>query len=90
LHRNLQRPSAGVGNGVGRMIARWTGDDGIDLAMRIESTPDAYPWLNEYRIFPGPNSNTYVQWVLGPLYTIGWRGVGRRFARRAPFAQRLG
>jgi hypothetical protein len=90
LHCNLQHPAAGVGNGAGRMITRWTGDDGAYLAIRIEATPDVYPWLDEYRVFPGPNSNTYAQWVLGPLYTIGWRGVGRRFARHAPYAESVG
>lgn len=80
LHRNLMRPSSGVGNGPGRVVRRWTGDDAVYLSHRIESSPTAYPWHDRYRVFPGPNSNTYVQWVLGPLYTLGWRGFGRRYA----------
>jgi len=80
LHCNLLRPSSGVGNGPGRLIHHWDSDDALYLAARIESTPATYPWRHRYRVFPGPNSNTYVQWVLGPLYTLGWRGFGRRFA----------
>jgi|SRR6056297_596987 len=80
LHRNLMPPSAGVGNGPGRIIRRWTGEAAVYLAYRIEASPTAYPWVDRYRVFPGPNSNTYVQWVLGPLYTLGWRGFGRRYA----------
>ncbi|WP_442510994.1 DUF3750 domain-containing protein [Novipirellula sp. SH528] len=90
LHCNLLPPEAGVGNGAGRMITRWNGEEGASLATRIESTPDTYPWRNQYRVFPGPNSNTYVQWVLGSLYTLGWRGIGRRFARHAPVENRVG
>ncbi|TWU05439.1 DUF3750 domain-containing protein [Allorhodopirellula heiligendammensis] len=87
LHRNLMRPSSGVGNCPGRMIHRWTADDAVYLATRIESTPTVYPWNDRYRIFPGPNSNTYVQWVLGPLYTLGWRGFGRRYASPSRLAK---
>jgi hypothetical protein len=87
LHRNLRRPSSGVGNGPGRIIQRWTGDDAVFLALRTESSPAAYPWRDRYRIFPGPNSNTYVQWVLGPLHTLGWRGFGRRYANSTGLAK---
>ncbi len=31
--------------------------DAVDRAAR------AYPWPNEYRVFPGPNSNTFVAWI---------------------------
>ncbi|MEX1027585.1 MAG: DUF3750 domain-containing protein, partial [Candidatus Paceibacterota bacterium] len=82
LHRNLLKPSSGVGNGPGRLLRRWMGADAVAIAERIEWSPDSYPWRSVYRIFPGPNSNTYVQWVLQSDYTIGWRGVGRRFSRR--------
>jgi len=29
----------------------------------IESATDRYPWPDEYRLWPGPNSNTFVSWV---------------------------
>ncbi len=90
LHRNLLRPSSGVGNGAGRLLRRWLGDDAVPFVERIESSPTKYPWLSRYRAFPGPNSNTFVQWVLESAYTIGWRGVGRRFASRLPASQNFG
>ncbi len=31
--------------------------DAVDLAAR------SYPWASEYRVFPGPNSNTFVAWI---------------------------
>ncbi|WP_369603975.1 DUF3750 domain-containing protein [Klebsiella variicola] len=29
----------------------------------MESTAQNYPWKHEYRVFPGPNSNTFPAWV---------------------------
>ncbi len=84
LHRNLMHPTSGVGNGRGRMLTRWIGRDAANLADRIEMAPETYPWRDVYFVFPGPNSNTFVQWALGSLHTIGWRGVGRWFAKREP------
>nr|WP_071778286.1 DUF3750 domain-containing protein [Cyanobium sp. PCC 7001] len=82
LHRNLLAPSSGVGNGPGRLLQRWTSDEAADLASRVESSPTTYPWLHRYRAFPGPNSNTYVQWALGSLSKLGWRGLGRGYMAR--------
>ncbi len=53
----------GVGAGPGWVLAEWTGP----AAQRIRTVcqhPDAYPWTVTYRYWPGPNSNTYVAWVL--------------------------
>jgi hypothetical protein len=34
-----------------------------DLIQRIEAAVQAYPWPDKYRIWPGPNSNTFVAFV---------------------------
>lgn len=34
-----------------------------DLINAVEAAADSYPWKNEYRVFPGPNSNTFTAWV---------------------------
>ncbi|MDJ0832155.1 MAG: DUF3750 domain-containing protein [Gammaproteobacteria bacterium] len=39
------------------------GDQAEVLIDRIESAVAEYPWKNEYKAFPGPNSNTFVAWV---------------------------
>jgi uncharacterized protein DUF3750 len=55
--------------------ARWFGNApellaeakgaGVDeLITRIEDAVDRYPWKDQYRLWPGPNSNTFVAWVL--------------------------
>ncbi|MEL6319319.1 MAG: DUF3750 domain-containing protein [Cyanobacteria bacterium J06626_14] len=83
LHLNLLPPTSGVGNGGGRQLSRWSGQDATRLAQHIESAPKHYPWTHHYWLFPGPNSNTFVQWVLQDLYPLGWRGIGRTYARWA-------
>ncbi|MFC3094503.1 DUF3750 domain-containing protein [Alteromonas sediminis] len=30
---------------------------------KIKAAVDAYPYANEYTVFPGPNSNTFTAWV---------------------------
>jgi len=58
--------------------------DKIDLAI------DQYPWKNEYTVWPGPNSNTFIAWLglqvpdLGldlPSTAIGkdWRPIDKTF-----------
>lgn len=38
--------------------------DGVDrLIDELEQAAAAYPWKNEYRVFPGPNSNTFTAWI---------------------------
>ena len=84
VHRNLLEPTSGVGNGPGRVLKRWTQEKAIALIERIESSPQVYPWRDRYRYWPGPNSNTFVQWVLGQQHQIGWRGFGKRYRKTRP------
>jgi len=39
------------------------GDKAAMLIPKIKAAIALYPWLNEYSVFPGPNSNTFVAWV---------------------------
>lgn len=82
LHRNLMAPTAGVGSGEGRMLMRWYGTRAVTLANRIEASPRYYPWCTIYRFWPGPNSNTFVQWVLRNDHRLGWRAIGAAYWRR--------
>jgi hypothetical protein len=82
LHKNLLPPDVGVGSGPSWMIERWSGAAADRLAERIEASPETYPWCFKYHYWPGPNSNTYVQWILEELRYLGRCGVGRRYCRR--------
>jgi hypothetical protein len=38
--------------------------EGVDkLIEAVERAASNYPWKNEYKVFPGPNSNTFTAWV---------------------------
>ncbi|GGO86734.1 lipoprotein [Marinobacterium nitratireducens] len=47
------------GEGVDRLI------DAVDQAARV------YPWKHEYRVFPGPNSNTFPAWIATQVPELG-------------------
>tara|TARA_B110000881_G_C18541545_1_gene498849 strand:+ start:233 stop:760 length:528 start_codon:yes stop_codon:yes gene_type:complete len=39
------------------------GDKASQLIPKIQTAITQYPWANEYTLFPGPNSNTFVAWI---------------------------
>ena len=79
LHKNLLSPCAGVGNGPSRSVKKWSGGEALSIIDKIESSPTHYPFLEQYRYWPGPNSNTFAQWVVRGRMRLGIRGIGRRF-----------
>lgn len=45
---------------------------GVDaLIDRIEAAVRSYPWSRSYRIWPGPNSNTFVAWIARQVPELG-------------------
>jgi hypothetical protein len=46
------------------LIAELRGDAAEDAIERIERAVAAYPYRDRYRVWPGPNSNTFVAFVL--------------------------
>lgn len=82
LHKNLMPVNSGVGNGGSWLETHWTGDLAYQLAEIIENTPETYPHKYCYRYFPGPNSNTYVQWILNQAnsdYCLSIKGIGKHY-----------
>lgn len=39
------------------------GAKATELIPKVKSAVQSYPYANEYRVWPGPNSNTFVSWV---------------------------
>ncbi|MGB0937663.1 MAG: DUF3750 domain-containing protein [Colwellia sp.] len=39
------------------------GDKAAMLIPKVQAAIGLYPWNDEYSVFPGPNSNTFVAWV---------------------------
>jgi hypothetical protein len=81
VHRDLKDPEAGVGGGPSRLVTSWEGEPGRRIARVLEDAK-SYPYCERYRYWPGPNSNTFVAWVLrqaGIEFVLDRRGVGRRY-----------
>ncbi|ACK65692.1 conserved hypothetical protein [Rippkaea orientalis PCC 8801] len=82
LHKNLMSPVSGVGNGQSWLETSWTGQLGHELGKIIENSPMIYPYNDFYRYFPGPNSNTYVQWILNQAncnYRLKIKAIGKDY-----------
>ena len=39
------------------------GEDARSLVARVEAAVDAYPYAQEYTMWPGPNSNSFIEWI---------------------------
>jgi hypothetical protein len=46
------------------LLADLRGEAAAPLAARIHEAADRYPWADTYRVWPGPNSNTFTAFVL--------------------------
>ncbi|HZN87233.1 MAG TPA: DUF3750 domain-containing protein [Burkholderiales bacterium] len=46
------------------LLAEARGADAEPLIPRIEAAVKSYPYPDEYRAWPGPNSNTFTAWVM--------------------------
>jgi hypothetical protein len=82
LHKNLMPATFGVGNGASWIETVWVGESAQQLASIIEQSPQTYPFCDRYCYFPGPNSNTYAQWVLKQAhipYSLHIKGIGKHY-----------
>ncbi len=73
LHCNFKKPDDGVSGGPCRVITQWRDADALRLLEALKSAENAYPYRDRYLPWPGPNSNTFVVWVLrraGIEYTL--------------------
>ncbi len=84
LHKNLMPYYSGVGNGVSWLEKEWQGETASLLTQIIENSPETYQYNYLYRYYPGPNSNTYVQWVLNQAntnYLLSALGIGKDYTK---------
>jgi hypothetical protein len=85
LHKNLMPCNSGVGNGGSWLEKEWQGEVANMLAEIIEQSPETYQYNHLYRYYPGPNSNTYVQWVLNQgktNYLLSALGIGKDYTKK--------
>ena len=82
LHQNLLPPQSGVGCGDSWLEKQWTGTNAETLSQIIQNSPETYCYRHLYRYWPGPNSNSYIQWVLRQAkinYLPGPLGIGKDY-----------
>ena len=79
LHKNLLDPYQGVGNGPSQLIQKWIDEEAVSIINKIESSPETYPFINKYRYWPGPNSNTFAQWIVQGKAILRSRAIGRNY-----------
>ncbi len=84
VHKNLMRPDGGVGGGDAVTLFTWRGAEAENIVRILERAWSHYPHRFRYLAFPGPNSNTFVAWVLKRAGLAGdaalllrWQAVGR-------------
>jgi hypothetical protein len=63
VHKNLMHPDSGVGGGAYKIEKEWRGKRARNI-INVLNKPNEYLYRNQYHAWPGPNSNTYVAWVL--------------------------
>jgi len=84
LHCNFKKPDDGVGGGPFRVVTQWQTDDALRILDALRSAEKAYPYRERYLPWPGPNSNTFVDWVLrraGIEFRLSWKAIGKDFAQ---------
>lgn len=64
LHKNLLPFDRGVGCGESWIEATFADEKAQALITVLQNSPSNYPHHNNYHYWPGPNSNSFVQWVL--------------------------
>lgn len=79
LHKNLLTLCQCIGHGPSRSIRGWIGSDASDLITKIENAPSTSPFCEKCGYWPGPDSNTFAQWVLSCEMRLGMRAVGKRY-----------
>jgi hypothetical protein len=75
------------------LVAERRGPGVDELIKRIEQRVAVYPWADSYRVWPGPNSNTFTAFVLRaapelradlPATAIGKDYLGWQFVAKSP------
>jgi len=81
VHRDLKHPEDGVGGGPSRVVTEWEGEEAARIASVLKKA-ETYPYCQRYRMWPGPNSNTFVAWVLREArveHALDPRAIGRNY-----------
>lgn len=92
VYKNLQSPEGNCGVPPTYVLREVTGPAAETIASVVMRCSSAYPWRDRYSYYPGPNSNTYVAWILRqadwdavlPAAAIGKDWLPFLFSRKEP------
>lgn len=54
-----------------RLLKEHRGAGVDDLIAAVDQAAREYPWPEEYKAFPGPNSNTFIAWIARRVPELG-------------------
>lgn len=68
-----------------RLLVGYQGSQAGRLITRVEAAVREYPWKNHYRVFPGPNSNSFTAWVAEQVpelkLKLPWTAIGQSYVK---------
>lgn len=66
-----------------KLLVDLRGAEAEALIPRIEEASGCYPWADAYTLYPGPNSNSYIQWIGLEVpeldLDLPWRAIGKNW-----------
>ena len=54
-----------------RLLKDFRGEPAGKLIEAVDRAAKSYPWLDTYKAFPGPNSNTFTAWIVKQVPELG-------------------
>ena len=67
-----------------RLIRDYRGKDVDKLINSVDEAAKTYPWKTTYKVFPGPNSNTFTGWIAKQVpeleLTLPFSAIGSGYA----------
>ena len=82
VHKNLLAWNQGVGGGAAEVVNEWNGERARAFATCLEAAAPRYADREQYRAWPGPNSNTFVDAMLrecGLAWTLDGTAIGKDY-----------
>ena len=68
-----------------RLLKEFRGAAAGNLIEAVDQAAKSYPWLDTYKAFPGPNSNTFTAWIAKQVPGLGldlpFSAIGRGYVK---------
>lgn len=95
FHKNLNSPSIGIKKyrkkaypkNKSKIIGYLEGGKNSlaeTIVKFVEKNAKDYPLRKKYSYFPGPNSNTFPQWIIDKFPKLGWKLPWNAFGKNYP------